>query len=260
MANSIYDLFSLKGKVALVAGASRGIGECMARTFAQAGARVVLASRRQEGVDKAAGDIIASGGEAIGVAANVSSSEDRERLVAKAMEWGGRIDILVNNAGTNPAFGPLADVSESAWDKIFAVNLDAALFLSQLTYKAWMKAHGGAIINTASTSSFETSIFTPAYNVTKAALVHLTACLANEWGGSGVRVNAVAPGLIKTELSRALWTSPLAADKIKSFPISRIGEPEDLRGVALLLASEASSWVTGQTFVVDGGMLVGSGL
>jgi NAD(P)-dependent dehydrogenase (short-subunit alcohol dehydrogenase family) len=260
MAKSIFESFSLKGKVALVTGASRGIGECMAQTFAEAGARVVLASRRQEGVDKAASTITASGGEAVGVAANVSNREDREKLVAKALEWGGRIDILVNNAGTNPAFGPLADVSESAWEKVFAVNLDAALFLSQLTYKAWMKAHGGAIINTASTSSFETSAFTPAYNVTKTALVHLTKCLANEWGASGVRVNAVAPGLIKTELSRALWTSPLADQKVKSFPLPRIGEVEDLRGVALLLASDASSWITGQTFVVDGGMLVSSGL
>ncbi|MBW1789459.1 MAG: SDR family oxidoreductase [Deltaproteobacteria bacterium] len=176
------------------------------------------------------------------------------------MEWAGRIDILVNNAGTNPAFGPLADVSESAWNKIFAVNLDAALFLSQLTYKAWMRDNGGAVINTASTGSYQTSDFTPAYNITKAALVHLTACLGNEWGAKGVRVNAVAPGLIRTELSRALWESPEGAEKIKSIPIPRFGEVEDINGIALFLASDASAYVTGQTFVIDGGMLVNSGL
>ncbi|MBW2285228.1 MAG: SDR family oxidoreductase, partial [Deltaproteobacteria bacterium] len=181
-------------------------------------------------------------------------------LVAKSMEWAGRIDILVNNAGTNPAFGPLADVSESAWNKIFAVNLDAALFLSQLTYKAWMRDNGGAVINTASTGSYQTSDFTPAYNITKAALVHLTACLGNEWGGKGVRVNAIAPGLIRTELSRALWESPEGAEKIKSIPIPRFGEVEDINGIALFLASDASAYVTGQTFVIDGGMLVNSGL
>ncbi len=170
MENEIYDRFSLKGKVALVTGASRGIGECIAQTYAQAGAKVILASRKQEGIDKAAARITESGGEAIAVAANVSSGDERNRLIEKSMDLAGRIDILVNNAGTNPAFGPLADVSESAWDKIFAVNLDAALFLSQLAYKAWMRDNGGAIINTASVGAYQTSWFTPAYNITKAAL------------------------------------------------------------------------------------------
>ncbi|MBL7211965.1 MAG: SDR family oxidoreductase [Desulfobacteraceae bacterium] len=258
MENEIYNRFSLQGKVALVTGASRGIGECIAQTYAQAGAKVILASRKQEGIDKAAARITESGGEAIAVAANVSNGDERNRAIAKSMEWAGRIDILVNNAGTNPAFGPLADVSESAWDKIFAVNLDAALFLSQLAYKAWMKDNGGAIINTASVGAYQTSWFTPAYNITKAALVHLTACLANEWGHMGIRVNAIAPGLIRTDLSRALWENPEAAKRIKSLPIPRLGEVEDLAGAVLFLASDASAFLTGQTLVVDGGQLVHS--
>ena len=258
MDDKIYDSFSLKGKVALVTGASRGIGECIAQTYTRAGAKVILASRKQEGIDKAAARITESGGEAIAIAANVSNGDDRKRLVSKSMEWAGRIDILINNAGTNPAFGPLADVSESAWNKIFAVNLDAALFLSQLVYKAWMKDNGGAIINTASTGAFQTSTFIPAYNITKAALVHLTACLANEWGHLGIRVNAIAPGLIRTDLSRALWESPEGAKRVKSFPIPRLGEVGDLAGMVLFLASDASAYVTGQTLVVDGGQLVQS--
>ena len=259
MTNTISDTFSLTGKAALVTGASRGIGECIAQTYARAGAKVVLASRKQEGVDKAASKITESGGEALGVAANVSNPEDRENLVARCLEWAGRIDILVNNAGTNPAFGPLVDVSESAWNKIFAVNLAAPLFLSQLVYKAWMAENGGSIINTASTGAYQTSTFIPAYNITKAAMVHLTACLANEWGHKGIRVNAIAPGLIRTELSRALWESPEGVERIKSQPVPRFGEVEDLGGIALLLASDASAYVTGQSFVIDGGMLVKSG-
>jgi NAD(P)-dependent dehydrogenase (short-subunit alcohol dehydrogenase family) len=230
----------------------------MAQTFGRAGAKVIVASRKQEGVNKVAASITASGGDAIAIAANVSNADDRERLTAKSMEWAGRIDILVNNAGTNPAAGPLADVSETAWNKVFAVNLDAALFLSQLVFKAWMKDNGGSIINTASAGAYLTSIFVGAYNITKAALVHLTACLADEWGHMGVRVNAIAPGLIRTDLSRALWDSPEGAKRIKKFPIPRLGEVGDLAGVALFLASEASAFVTGQTMVVDGGQLVQS--
>ena len=256
MDNGIFERFSLKGKVALVTGASRGLGECIAQTYAQAGAKVILASRKQEGIEAAAAKIAESGGEAIAAVANVSDADDRERLVDKSMKWAGRIDILVNNAGTNPAFGPLADVSESAWNKVFAVNLDAALFLSQLAFKSWMKDNGGSIVNTASTGAYQTSTFTGAYNITKAALVHLTSCLANEWGRFGVRVNAIAPGLVRTELSRALWESPEGAKRIKMFPIPRLGEVEDLAGVTLFLASDASAFVTGQTVVVDGGQLV----
>ena len=256
MTARIDDSFLLEGQVALVTGASRGIGESIAVTMAQAGAKVILASRKQEGVDAAAAKITDAGGEALAVAANVSHPEDQEHLVSRCMEWAGRIDILVNNAGTNPAFGPLADVSVSAWDKIFAVNLDAPLFLCQRVYKAWMAENGGSIINTASTGAYGTSAFTPAYNITKSALIHLTACLANEWGHKGIRVNAISPGLVKTELSRALWEDPRADERIKSQPIPRFGEVEDLGRTTLFLASDAASFITGQSFVVDGGQLI----
>ena len=165
-------MFSLEGKVAVVTGASRGMGEEMARVFAQAGARVVLNSRREEGINEAAEKIKAAGGDVLAVVANVSSADDRKKLIDAAMDWAGRIDILVNNAGTNPAFGPLAEIAESAWDKIFEVNLKGPFFLSQMAYNAWMKDNGGSIINTASVGGYSTAPFSMnVYNTTKAALI-----------------------------------------------------------------------------------------
>ena len=202
-------MFSLEGKVAVVTGASRGMGEEMARVFAQAGARVVLNSRREEGINEAADKIKAAGGDIIAVVANVSSADDRKKLIGAAMDWAGRIDILVNNAGTNPAFGPLAEVAESAWDKIFEVNLKGPFFLSQMAYNAWMKDNGGSIINTASVGGYSTAPFSMnVYNMTKAALIHMTKCLSSEWRNDKVRVNALSPGVIRTRLSQILWDSP----------------------------------------------------
>lgn len=256
MQNDIAPKFSLDGKVALVTGASRGIGFGIADIYARAGARLVICSRNQSGIEEAAAKIRENKGEVLAIAANVSSEEERKKLVDKAMEWAGRIDILVNNAGTNPAFGPLADLTRSAWEKIFEVNLNAPFYLSQLVYHAWMKEHGGVIINIASVGGFQTALGTNAYNVTKAALIHLTKCLASEWGHNGIRVNALAPGLIQTRLSKALWENPIAEQVIKSYPIPRIGKAEDIAGAALFLASDVSSFITGHTLVIDGGQLV----
>ena len=169
------------------------------------------------------------------------------------MEWAGRIDILVNNAGTNPAFGPLADIEESAWDKIFEVNLKGPFFLSQMAYNAWMKDNGGSIINTASVGGYSTAPFSMnVYNTTKAALIHLTKCLASEWRTQNVRVNALAPGLIKTRLSQVLWDNPEGLENRDGL----IGEVKDIAGTALLLASDAGVFINGQTIVIDGGALV----
>lgn len=177
-------------------------------------------------------------------------------LVRSAMDWAGKIDILVNNAGGNPFFGPMADISESAWDKVFDVNLKASFFLSQLVYHAWMKDHGGVILNVSSAGGFQTMRGINTYNVAKAALIHLTRCLASEWGHNGIRVNALAPGIIKTQFSQALWDSPHSSGVIKSYPIPRIGEVNDITGAALLLVSDASSFITGHALVIDGGLLV----
>lgn len=252
---SVFSMFSLKGKAALVTGASRGIGEEIAAVYAKAGARVVICSRKEKEIKEAAERIRSGGGEVLGVAANVSVDEERRRLVKEAMEWAGRIDILVNNAGTNPGYGPLAGITEQAWDKVFAVNVKAPLFLSQLVYHAWMKDNGGAIINVASIGGFKTEKGINVYNVSKAALIHLTRCLAGEWGRCGIRVNALAPGLIKTQFSSALWEK-LDEKTVQSYPVPRIGTPEDIAGAALLLASEASSYITGHILIVDGGQLL----
>ena len=253
MGDDVSSLFSLRGRTAVITGASQGIGFEIARLYAQAGAKVVICSRKQAGVDSAAELIRQAGGQALAVAANVTSTEDRERLVSTALDWAGRLDILVNNAGANPSFGPLAELTEDAWDKIFAVNLKAAFFLSQSAYQSWMKAHGGSIIHVSSIGAEETMKGINAYNVTKAALNHLTRALASEWGPDGVRVNALAPGLIKTKFSQALWEDPISTQAIKSYPIPRFGQVEDLAGAALLLASEASSFITGHVLTVDGG-------
>jgi len=251
--HSIASIFNLDGQVAVITGGSRGIGEEIARVFGLAGARVVVSSRRPEGIEEAAGRLRKTGVEVLPVVTNVSHAEDRKNLIKAAMNWGGRIDVLVNNAGTNPAYGPLEDISESAWDKIFEVNLKACFVLSQLAFHAWMKDHGGCILNTASVGGFSTSRGTNIYNITKAALIHLTKCLASEWGQYGIRVNALAPGVIKTVLSRALWDNPQAEARFKASPMGRAGEVQDIAGAALLLASGAGAYINGETLIIDGG-------
>ncbi|MCL6560516.1 MAG: SDR family oxidoreductase [Firmicutes bacterium] len=263
-------MFSLEGKVALITGASRGIGEEIAGVYSMAGARVAICSRKPEGIKEAAERIRLLGasteggvfpnskndGNVLGIVADVFVPEDRKKLVEATMDWAGRIDILVNNAGANPSYGPLADLTEEAWNKVFEVNLKASLFLSQLVYHAWMKAHGGVIINIASVGGFIASAGINAYNTAKAGLIHLTRCLAREWGHDGVRVNAIAPGLIRTKFSKAIWEGPEGMGMVEKHPIPRLGEVEDIDGAALLLASSASSFMTGHTLVVDGGQLL----
>jgi dehydrogenase/reductase SDR family protein 4 len=257
MGKDIFSMFSLDGKVALISGASRGIGLEIASTYAKAGARVVVCSRKQKKIDEAATRIEEeSNGSILALQANVSMDEERRKLVRKAMKWAGQIDILVNNAGTNPAFGALENLTESAWDKIFEVNLKAPFFLSQLVYHAWMKEHGGVILNVSSTGGLLTLMGINAYNVTKAGMLHLTRCLASEWGRNGIRVNALTPGIIKTRLSEALWKNPAGAKIAGNYPLSRFGEVSEIAGAALFLGSDAASYITGHSLVVDGGQLV----
>lgn len=256
MAKSIESLFSLKGKVALITGASRGIGEEIAAVYAMAGAKVVICSRKPEGLKEAAERIRSNGRNVLGIAANVLVPEDRKKIVEETMNWAGRIDILVNNAGANPSHGPLADLTDTAWDKVMDVNLKATLFLSQLAYHAWMRNHSGVIINIASVGGFLVSQGINAYNVSKAGLIHLTRSLAREWGHDGIRVNAIAPGLIRTKFSQVIWDSPEGLGMVENHPIPRVGEVEDIDGAALLLASPASSFMTGHTLVIDGGQLL----
>jgi len=243
----------LDGKVALVTGGSRGIGLATAARFAEAGAKVMLSSRKAEGLEAAAASV---GGEVAWFAANVGDPEQAQACVAHTMDRFGSIDILVNNAGTNPYFGPIADIDLPRANKTVQVNQTAVLVWSQLAFKASMADGGGSIINVASIGGYSVEPGIGWYDVTKAAVIHLTRQLAAELGP--VRVNAIAPGLVRTDLARALWER--GEDAIgRRLPLGRIGEPDDVATTALFLASDAARWITGHTLVVDGGALVAPG-
>ena len=246
--------FDLTGRIALVTGASRGIGSAIANALAEQGATVVLSSRKQADLDAEAARINARfPGRAVAVAAHAGRQEDLERLVKRVMDDHGRIDILVNNAASNPYFGPLLDADLAAWDKTFEVNLRGVFLLSKLVYHASMEQHGGAIVNVASVGGIRPGFGLGAYNVTKAGVIMLTRQLALELG-SKVRVNAVAPGLIKTRFAEALWGNEEILNRvISSNPMGRIGEPDEIAGAVVFLASDAASYVNGDVIVIDGG-------
>lgn len=248
-----YNKFSLEGKVALITGGSRGIGKAIALDFARAGADVVVASRKLDACKTAAGEIEQFGRRALAVSTHTGKAEQLGRLVDAALNEFGRIDILVNNAATNPHFGATIDIERGAWDKTFEVNVDGVFFLTQLVVNRWMREHGGVIINMASVAGLRPAPMTGAYCVTKAALIMLTQVLAAELGVYNIRVNAIAPGFIRTDMSKAVWTSDLFKEHSKRFPIPRVGETDDLTAAALYLASDASAFMTGETLVIDGG-------
>lgn len=241
----------LDGQVALVTGASKGIGKAIATVLAESGAKVVLSSRKQDALEAAAAEI---DGETSVFAANAGDPEQAAAAVAHTMDTFGRVDVLVNNAATNPYMGPSIDIDLPRYDKTWEVNLRGPLVWAQECWKASMQADGGAIINIASIGGMSVEPSIGIYNTTKAALIHLTKVLAADLS-PGVRVNAIAPGLVKTDMARALWEP--AEDQIaKRLPLHRLGEPEDIAHAALFLASELSSWMTGHTLVVDGGALI----
>jgi len=249
--------FSLEGKVALVAGGSRGIGRASALAFAEAGADVVVSSRKLPDLEQVAEEIRARGRKGVAVAAHVAKIEDLKNLVERVKAEFGRIDILVNNAGTNPYFGPLIDAEEWAWDVTMNVNLKGPFLLSQLIARVMIEQGGGNIINIASVAGLKASSLA-IYCVTKAGLIMLTECMAKEWGQYNIRVNAIAPGVVKTRFSEALWREPAVGEEaVKRTALGRLGVPEDITGAALFLASDASSNVTGEVIVVDGGELIG---
>lgn len=241
----------LDGKVALVTGASKGIGEAIARTLAEAGAKVMLSSRKQEALEAAASQI---DGETAVFAANAGDPEAAAACVAATVDSFGSVDILVNNAATNPYYGPAIDIDLPRYDKTFEVNLRGPLVWTQEAWAAWMKANGGAVINIASIGGMTVSEVIGIYDTTKAALIHLTKNLATDLS-PGVRVNAIAPGLVKTDMAKALW-EPAEEQLARHTPLARLGEPEDIANAALFLASDLASWVTGHTLVVDGGALI----
>jgi NAD(P)-dependent dehydrogenase (short-subunit alcohol dehydrogenase family) len=241
----------LDGKVALVTGASKGIGRAIGAAFAASGARVMLSSRKQDALDEAAAGM---DGEVATYAANAGEPEQAAACVQATMDAFGAVDILVNNAATNPYMGPSIDIDLGRYDKTLQVNLRGPLVWTQLVWNASMRAHGGAVINIASVGAMGIEPRIGIYNTTKAALVYLTRTLAADLAPA-VRVNAIAPGLVKTDMARALW-EPNEAALAKHLPLQRLGEPEDIGKAALFLASDQSSWITGHTLVVDGGALI----
>jgi len=252
-----FSKISLDGKVALVTGGSRGIGRASALAFADAGADVVVASRKLPDLEGVGGEIKAKGRKGLAVASHIARIEESKNLVEKVMAEFGRIDILMNNAGTNPYFGPLMEAEEWAWDTTMNVNLKGQFFLSQVVARIMKEQGCGSIINTASVAGLRASELS-IYSVTKAGLIMLTQCMAKEWGQYGIRVNAIAPGIIKTRLSEGLWKEPEVGKAAEQgCALVRLGEPEEVAGVVLFLASEASGYMTGETIVIDGGQLLG---
>ena len=244
---------SLEGKVALVTGGSRGIGRAIALAFADAGADVAISSRKLPALEEVAEKIRGKGRKSIALACHIAKIEDSRNLVEKVKNEWGRIDILVNNAGTNPYYGPLLDAEEWAWDVTMNVNLKGPFFLSLMAVRIMREQGGGSIINIASDAGINPSAL-HIYSITKAGLIMMTRVMSRAWGQDNIRVNAIAPGLIKTRLSETLWKGPDGSERGgQGIPLRRLGVPEDIAGAALYLASDASSYVTGDTIVVDGG-------
>jgi NAD(P)-dependent dehydrogenase (short-subunit alcohol dehydrogenase family) len=251
--------FSLKNKVAIVTGASQGIGAAIAMAFAQAGARVVVSSRKLESVVQVANEIEKTGGSAIAIQAHMGYLDQVNALVARTIDQWGRVDIIVNNAGTNPHFGPILTADEGQIEKILDINLKGYFRLAQVAVPHMQKQGGGKIINIASVAGLRPPHKMGVYGISKAGDIMLTQVLARELGPYNIQVNAIAPGIVQTKFSRALWQDPeLMARYEANVPLRRIGTPEDCAGAAVYLASAASDWVTGTVLVVDGGAMLTS--
>src|SRR6185295_13674223 len=254
MQTSSPSLFDLTGRVAIVTGASRGIGAAIAAALAAAGAKLVLASRKLEGVEAVAKLIRDNGGEALAVACHTGRVAEVEALAGRAKDAFGGVDVLVNNAATNPHFGPLLDAEDGHWDKTFEVNVKGYVHAARACVPLMRQRGGGAIVNVASVAGLVPHGGLGVYGVTKAAVLMLTKTLALELARDKIRVNAIAPGLIQTRFSEALWSAPEARERaLRSIPQRRMGQPEDLVGAVLYLAGDASRFTTGAVMVIDGG-------
>jgi len=240
----------LDGKTALITGGSRGIGLGIAQTFVDAGANVMITARKADALEEAANQL---GPNAAWVAGHTGSEEDGQRVADATIERFGSLDILVNNAATNPHAGLVIDAPLSKWDKTHEVNLRGPLAWTQIAWNTWMKEHGGCIINIASVGGFKTSSKLGVYAIFKAAMIHMTRQLAPELG-PGVRINCIAPAVIKTDFARILWEGERGRQVAESYPLKRLGETTDVGRCALWLAADAT-WMTGQTLVLDGGEL-----
>jgi len=248
-------MFDLTGQVAVITGSSRGIGRAIAECMARAGARVVVSSRKPAACQAVADAITANGGEAMVVPCNVSDKQQLQNLVDQTVARFGRLDILVCNAAVNPYFGPMARMPDDAYDKIMNNNVRSNFWLCNMAAPHMVASGGGSIIIVSSIGSRQGSATLAVYGMSKAADSSLAMSLGVEWGAAGIRANCIAPGLIKTDFSRALWENEQLLRHVEEgTPVRRMGQPEDIAGVAVFLASRAAAYITGQTLVVDGGM------
>ena len=250
-------LFDLSGKVALVTGSTRGIGKSIAEELAAAGARVAISSRKAEACVQAKQELERRGFEVLAQPCNVSRKEELQGLVDATLRKWGRIDIAVANAASNPYYGPLTGVPDDAFDKIFANNVKSVLWLAAMTLPGMAERRSGSFIVVGSIGGLIANTVIGAYGMSKAADHHLVRNLAAEWGPKNVRVNAIAPGLVRTEFARALWEDEKRrTEREAATPLRRLGEPRDIGGIAAFLASDAAAFITGQVIVADGGVTI----
>ena len=254
---SVKKLFDLKGKVAIVTGSSKGIGKAIAEALAEYGAQVVVSSRSQEAVDNVADEFKAKGLEAIGIACHVGDEEQRKALISETVDRYGGVDILINNAATNPVYAPLEGVDDPVFDKIMDVNVKACFSFAKLCFPYMKEKKKGSIINIASVEGLKPNMGLGLYGVSKAALIMLTKSQASEWGKYGIRTNAICPGLIKTKFSQALWSNEQLMKQVENhLPLRRAADPLEMAGLAVYLASDASSFTTGAILNSDGGHML----
>ncbi len=260
MTTSYRNLFDLRDKVAIVTGSTKGIGRAIAEAMAEFGARVVISSRNADACREVAEGIRATGGAAMAVGCNVSHRDQLQQLVDRTTAEWGQVDVLVCNAAVNPHFGPMVDVSAEAYDKIMDTNVKHVLWLANMVIPGMAARKDGAVIIISSIGGLKGHDKLGIYALSKAAEMQLARNLAVEWGRSNVRVNCIAPGLVRTHFAKALWDNPpVLREALASYPLGRIGEPEDIAGAAVMLASKAGAFVSGQTLVVDGGTTISSG-
>jgi NAD(P)-dependent dehydrogenase (short-subunit alcohol dehydrogenase family) len=250
-------MFDLTGRVALVTGASRGIGEAIAKAYAERGARVIVSSRKQDGCEAVAAAIVAAGGDAVAMACHIGDMEALAKLFAAVQERYGRLDVLVNNAATNPYYGHVLDTDLGAFQKTVDVNIRGYFFASVLGGRLMRTGGAGSIINIASVNAIRPGPLQGIYSITKGAVLNMTKAFARECGPEGIRCNAILPGLIRTRFAGTLISDEQQLQHyVGNNPLRRVGEPQDLAGAAVFLASDASSYVTGEFLVVDGGFLI----
>jgi NAD(P)-dependent dehydrogenase (short-subunit alcohol dehydrogenase family) len=250
-------IFDLSGQVALITGSSRGIGRSIAEQMAKLGAKVVISSRKAEACEEAATAVRAAGGEAIVIPCNIGRRNEVEALVKGTLDKWGRIDSLVCNAAINPYYGPLGGISDDAFDKIMATNVRSNLWLANLAIPGMAERGGGSVIIVSSIAGLQGNPIIGAYGISKAADFALARNLAVEWGPKNIRVNCIAPGLVKTDFAKALWEDEkMLKARLVTTPLRRIGEPDDIGGIAAFLASRAGAFMTGQVIVADGGVTI----